>query len=105
MATVEEKDDVPLIIRFILPKGKTETTCSEDLGYAFDQAQDHGLEPTWSDEQDCLSINPGKTVRMYHASKATTIKVDKTTIIKKGKIMAYYALKTSTLIFYSLIAF
>ena len=77
MATVEEKDDVPLIIRFILPKGKTETTCSEDLGYAFDQAQDHGLEPTWIDEQDCLSINPGKTVRIYHASKATTIKVDK----------------------------
>ena len=84
MATVEEKDDVPLIIRFILPKGKTETTCSEDLGYAFDQAQDHGLEPTWIDEQDCLSINPGKTVRIYHVSKATAIKVDKITIDKKN---------------------
>ena len=83
MATVEEKEDIPLIVRFILPKGKTETTCSEDLGYAFDQAQDHGLEPTWSDEQDCLSINPGKTVRIYHVSKATTIKVEKTTIIIK----------------------
>ena len=76
MATVEEKDDVPLIIRFILPKGKTETTCSEDLGYAFDQAQDHGLEPTWTDEQDCLSINPGKTVRVYHVSRATTNEAD-----------------------------
>ena len=91
MATVEEKEDVPLIVRFILPKGKTETTCSEDLGYAFDQAQDHGLEPTWSDEQDCLSINPGKTVRIYHVSKATTIKVEKTTIIIKNKhFYAYF---------------
>ena len=59
------EEEISLIIRFVLPKGKTETTCSEDLGYAFDQAQDHDIMPiTWIDEEDCMALNPAKTV-MY----------------------------------------
>ena len=63
MASTEDNgEEVSLSIRFVLPRGKTETTCSEDLGYAFDQAQDNGLNPSWIDEEDSLNVNPGKTV-------------------------------------------
>ena len=61
MATSED-GEAPLVIRFILPKGKTETTCSEDLGYAFDQAQDHDMSPEWMDEEESTSLRPAKTV-------------------------------------------
>ena len=57
-----ENEDIPLVIRFVLPKGKTETTCSEDLGCAFDQAQDLHLNPNWIDEEDCKALTPAKTV-------------------------------------------
>lgn len=57
-----EDGEVSLLIRFILPKGKTETSCSEDLGYAFDQAQDHDMSPAWLDEEECTAISPAKTV-------------------------------------------
>ena len=62
MAAAEDGDEASLLIRFILPKGKTETTCSEDLGYAFDQAQDHDMSPTWMDEKECIGYRPVKTV-------------------------------------------
>ena len=66
MASTEDNgEEVSLSIRFVLPRGKTETTCSEDLGYAFDQAQDNGLNPSWIDEEDSLNVNPGKTVGIF----------------------------------------
>ena len=68
MASTEDNgEEVSLSIRFVLPRGKTETTCSEDLGYAFDQAQDNGLNPSWIDEEDSLNVNPGKTVSAWLA--------------------------------------
>ena len=60
MADIEEEN--PLIIRFVLPKNKSETTCSEDLSYAFDQAQDHDMDPTWIKDETCTSLTPAKTV-------------------------------------------
>ena len=60
MADTEEEN--PLIIRFVLPKNKSETTCSEDLSYAFDQAQDHDMDPTWIKDETCTSLTPAKTV-------------------------------------------
>ena len=69
MASTEDNgEEISLSIRFVLPRGKTETTCSEDLGYAFDQAQDNGLNPVWIDEEDSLNLNPGKTVNILFAS-------------------------------------
>ena len=64
MASANDAEDEfnALMIRFVLPKGKTETTCSEDLGYAFDEAQDQDINPMWIDEDDCLALNPAKTV-------------------------------------------
>lgn len=55
-------EDVNLLVRFVLPKGKTETTCTEDLSYAFDQSQDNGLNPNWIEHDKCLALRPGKTV-------------------------------------------
>ena len=73
--TVEDEADGSLLIQFVLPKGKTETTCSEDLSYAFDQAQDNNLNPSWLEEEDCLKLNPGKTV---HSIKFVVITVGPT---------------------------
>ena len=61
----DAEEEISLVIRFVLPKGKTETTCSENLGYAFDQAQDHDMPPTWIDEEDCVALNPAKTVGVH----------------------------------------
>ena len=61
MADIEE-EETPLIIRFVLPKNKSETTCTEDLSYAFDQAQDHDMNPTWIKDETCTSLTPAKTV-------------------------------------------
>ena len=63
MAELDE-DDTPLVIRFVLPKNKSETTCSEDLSYAFDQAQDEHMNPSWIKEESCLSLIPEKTVSL-----------------------------------------
>ena len=48
----------------MLPKNKSETTCSEDLSYAFDQAQDHDMDPTWIKDETCTSLTPAKTVSL-----------------------------------------
>ena len=61
MADIEE-EETPLIIRFVLPRNKSETTCTEDLSYAFDQAQDHDMNPTWIKDETCTSLTPAKTV-------------------------------------------
>ena len=63
METSEDRAELSLLIRFILPKGKTETSCTEDLGYAFDQAQDNDMSPSWMDEEECIGLSPAKTVR------------------------------------------
>ena len=61
MADLDE-DETSLVIRFVLPKNKSETTCSEDLSYAFDQAQDHDMNPSWIKDESCTSLTPDKTV-------------------------------------------
>ena len=61
MADIDE-DDIALVIRFVLPKNKSETTCTEDLSYAFDQAQDHDMNPTWIKDESCTTLTPAKTV-------------------------------------------
>ena len=72
MATSDDGEEISLLIRFVLPKGKTETTCTEDLGYAFDQAQDHCMAPTWIDEDDCAALNPAKTVSTIYKANCHT---------------------------------
>ena len=57
-----DEEEISLVIRFVLPKDKSETTCSEDLSYAFDQAQDHDMNPSWIKDELCTSLTPAKTV-------------------------------------------
>ena len=67
MADLDE-EDISLVIRFVLPKNKSETTCSEDLSYAFDQAQDHDMNPTWIKDESCTTLTPAKTVSIISMS-------------------------------------
>ncbi len=55
-------DEAAVSLRFVLPKGKTETSCSEALSYAFETSQDNGLSPEWITHDETLQINPVKTV-------------------------------------------
>ena len=60
-----DEEEISLVIRFVLPKNKSETTCSEDLSYAFDQAQDLDIKPSWINEELCTSLTPAKTVSTF----------------------------------------
>ena len=60
-----DEEEISLVIRFVLPKNKSETTCSEDLSYAFDQAQDLDIKPSWIKEELCTSLTPAKTVSTF----------------------------------------
>ena len=57
-----EEEGSSVTIRFVLPKGKNETTCSDELGDAFTLCQDNQMSPEWVSEDDVLELNPGKTV-------------------------------------------
>ena len=57
---MSEEDDA-IIIRFVLPKGKNESTCSEDLSDAYDQARDIGINPKWIKDDQVLNLIPTKT--------------------------------------------
>ncbi|CAB4058513.1 TOPBP1 [Lepeophtheirus salmonis] len=63
-------------IRFVLPLGKNQTTCSEDLAYAFDQTQDMGLDPIWiHHDEDVFVMDPfdGEAFESIKNSKATIV--------------------------------
>ena len=60
-----DEEEISLVIRFVLPKNKLETTCSEDLSYAFDQAQDLDIKPSWIKDELCTSLTPAKTVSTF----------------------------------------
>jgi hypothetical protein len=59
---MEESDEASVCLRFVLPKGKTEMTCSEELAFAFENSQENGLAPIWTTHDDTLNISPVKTV-------------------------------------------
>ena len=52
-------------IFFMLPRGKTKETCSEDLSDAFDQSTENGLSPIWITTDQTLSKTPSKTVIIF----------------------------------------
>ncbi|XP_040581730.1 DNA topoisomerase 2-binding protein 1-A [Lepeophtheirus salmonis] len=49
-----------VVIRFVLPPGKNETSCTEDLAFAFDQTQEVGLNPTWIHHNQVLDLRYSK---------------------------------------------
>ncbi len=62
---MDDGEEVPanVTLRFVIPKGKTEATCSEELAFAFENAQEQELSPKWISHDETLNIlHPVKTV-------------------------------------------
>ena len=57
-----EEDDMTVIVRFVIPRGKTEITVTEVLNIAYENSKDAGLGPVWVDEDDILKLTPTKMV-------------------------------------------
>ena len=70
--TSEKVSDKPkkiaVTVHFLLPKGKTEDTCSEDLVDAFDQVKEHKMTPIWVEEDKALKITPSKSVSIANSA-------------------------------------
>ena len=58
------RDD--LMLRFVLPKGKTEATCSELLSEAFEQCREQEIAPAWICCDEVLKLSPIKQVMLTH---------------------------------------
>ena len=54
-------------MRFVLPKGKTEATCSEALHEAYEkwEAQENVEAPMWISHNDVLKLDPIKQVGFF----------------------------------------
>jgi len=53
--------DVAVVVRFVIPEGRTEVTVTEALSQAFEQSKEAGLAPVWVQEQEVLNLSPTKT--------------------------------------------
>ena len=58
--------DLAIVVRFVIPEGRTEVTVTESLALAFEQTSDAGMNPVWVQEQEVLNISPTKTVTFIH---------------------------------------
>ena len=58
--------DVAVVVRFVIPEGRTEVTVTEALSQAFEQSKEAGLAPVWVQEQEVLNLSPTKTVTFIH---------------------------------------
>ena len=61
-----------LVVRFVLPKGRTEVTVTEALAQAFDQSKGAGLAAIWVQEQEVLNISPTETVIYLHRAESSS---------------------------------
>ncbi|XP_071748981.1 DNA topoisomerase 2-binding protein 1-A [Lepeophtheirus salmonis] len=79
-------------IRFVLPLGKNQTTCSEDLAYAFDQTQDMGLDPIWIHHDEVLDLKYSKmdvfVMDPFDGEAFESIKNSKATIVGPRCLLA-----------------
>ena len=55
--------DIAIVVRFVIPEGRTEVSVTESLALAFEQAIRSGMNPVWVQEQKVLNISPNKTVQ------------------------------------------
>ncbi len=56
-------------LRIVLPRGKTEATCSEALSEVFEECQDHEIKPVWISHDDVLELSPVKQVLLHYCIK------------------------------------
>ena len=57
-------EDGSVVLRFVLPRGKNEATCSDELSDAHEKCEENGMKPTWITSDDALDLTPVKTVRI-----------------------------------------
>lgn len=57
-------EEPSVALRFVVPKGKTEASCSEELALTFETSAENGLEPQWISHTNVLKLSPVKTVRV-----------------------------------------
>ena len=60
---IETEAELQVVVRFVIPRGKTEVTVSEALSLGYDQSSDADHGPVWVAEEEVLSLQPSKTVR------------------------------------------
>ena len=56
---MSEADDVSL--RFVLPRGKNEATCTDELSDAFEKCQENQMNPRWISSDEASALSPTKT--------------------------------------------
>ena len=63
MSGDDSADDgsVAVVLRFVLPRGKNEATCTEELSEAFEKCEDNDMKPAWIGCDDALGLKPTKT--------------------------------------------
>ena len=61
MADDPDKSVGTVVIRFVLPKGKNETTCSDELSEAFEKCREQDMNPSWITTNEALDLNCVKT--------------------------------------------
>ena len=54
-------EDGSVVLRFVLPRGKNEATCSEELSEAFEKCEDNDMKPAWISSDEALVLEPTKT--------------------------------------------
>ena len=58
----EKKKKSAVRVHFLLPKGKSKDTCSDDLEEAFEQCDQNNLNPFWITDDKAFTLKPEKTV-------------------------------------------
>ena len=58
----ETEAELQVVVRFVIPRGKTEVSVSEALQLGYDRSNDADHGPVWVNEDDVLSLQPSKTV-------------------------------------------
>ena len=84
-AAASNDDDGCVVLRFVLPKGKNETTCSDELLEAFEKCKDNEMGPVWITNGDVMKLEPTKTVRNKREFMENNSKTGKARTLKNGK--------------------
>ena len=53
---IETEAELQVVVRFVIPRGKTEVTVSEALSLGYDQSSDADHGPVWVAEEEVLSL-------------------------------------------------
>ena len=73
MSGDDSADGGSVVLRFVLPRGKNEATCTEELSEAFEKCEDNDMKPAWIGCDDALGLKPTKTVGWWGSGSITKV--------------------------------